>query len=170
LLDQLTHPVAAPVAALAPTLPATTGSTLPAQTATVTSTQRTFTPRMKRNYDETTFRQAELEMHNLEEMELASKGPERHAQSHVDRGNGMLANGLVADAETEFREAITLNPKLANAHVGLAKVALSKNDFTTANAEVDHALAIDSSNDDAQSLKKEINSKLPQKAGDGYLR
>ncbi|MEO8726010.1 MAG: tetratricopeptide repeat protein [Acidobacteriaceae bacterium] len=164
LLDQLGHPPAAtlPVAAAAPA--PQPDKNLPPQAAAA----RTFFPRLKRNYDETAFRQAELEMHNVEEMALAGKGPVRHAQSHIDRGNEMLAHGFLPEAEAEFREAVTLDPRLAAAHLGLARIGLKKKDVATAGAEADRALAIDPGSAEARKLKQEISAKPTGKeAGSG---
>ncbi len=134
LLDQIsrTPPAATPTSI--PQAPQTAGVSTPVT--------RNLVPRLKRNYDETAFRQAELEMRNLEEATLASKGSEGHAKAHIDRGNEMLASGFAQEAEREFREALTVDPQLADAHLGLARTAeLQKSDAQAA-AEANASLKI----------------------------
>lgn len=153
LLDSLTHPAlqSTPVNAPSPASPA------PAL-------------RLKPNYDETTFRQAELEMRNLEEISLATQSPGKHAQAHIDRGNEMLGKGFYPEAEQDFREALKVDPNLAAAHVGLARLAAENKDLAAASVELDRALALDPHNPDALNLKRSLAAHLsappaPPKAG-----
>jgi Flp pilus assembly protein TadD/TolB-like protein len=78
--------------------------------------------RIKRNYDENSFRQLALEIHNVLEERLEGTDRAEHAAFHVERGGSLLSQGLPVEAEREFREAIILNPTDAGAHVGLAQV------------------------------------------------
>jgi tetratricopeptide (TPR) repeat protein len=158
LLDQLSRPFAATATPISPLGQANTPPPI------ATAPQRTFSPRLKRNYDETTFRQAQLALRNLEDAALAAKGPERHAGSLVDRGNDLLKNGFLAEAEAEFRDALSVEPQLAAPHVGLAKIALKKNDMKTALQEIDRALALDSNDTEAQKLKHDLATKVPERA------
>ncbi|MBV9669459.1 MAG: tetratricopeptide repeat protein [Acidobacteriales bacterium] len=127
----------------------------------VAAPKRVFAPRLKREYNEAIFRQAELEMRNLEETTLAAKDPKSHAASHIERGNQMLANGFVDEAEQEFREAAQVDPALAGAHVGLARVALRRNNTTLAGAELERALAIDPADSEALSFRRELSARRP---------
>ncbi|MGH9493133.1 MAG: tetratricopeptide repeat protein, partial [Terriglobales bacterium] len=77
--------------------------------------------RIKRNYDEASFRQLALEIQNQNELRLAGSDPVRHADFHTQRGGELLAQGLLLEAEREFREAIMLDPTNAAAHAGLAR-------------------------------------------------
>jgi len=77
--------------------------------------------RIKRNYDETSYRQLTLEIERVAESKLAKESPQQHAQFHVDRGQQLLAQGFNADATSAFQEAITLDPTNAAAHAGLAE-------------------------------------------------
>jgi len=127
------------------TAPATNEAAAPAAgTATHAAAYR-FAPRLKTNYDETTFRQAELELHNLEEATLASKGPQKHAEAHIERGNQFLTNRLYPEAEREFREAVVLEPTIAAAHLGLARAAEAQKHETQAIAEANAALRLEPS-------------------------
>lgn len=84
--------------------------------------------RLKRNYDESSFRQLALEIENNYETKLRKADPATHASFHVQRGEQLLDQGLVGEAEREFREAVILDPTNAEAHAGLARVLESSQD------------------------------------------
>jgi tetratricopeptide (TPR) repeat protein len=98
--------------------------------------------RIKRNYDESSYRQLALEIENAMEQSLANTDPKTHAQFHVDRGREMLDKGLMQDADREFREAVLRDPANAQAHVGLARVAENKGDTETARREAQTSLQL----------------------------
>ncbi len=102
--------------------------------------------RIKRDYEEWQFRQLALEIQNMNEMKMASQPPRVHAQFHIDRGSQMLGQGFSEEAEREFREAIALDPTLAAAHVGLAKV-LERRNPAGARAECEAAIRLQPSAD-----------------------
>lgn len=103
---------------------------------------RTPLPRLKRNYDETSYKQLALEVQNAMEQSLANADPKKHAAFHVERGLQLLGSGMIPDAEKEFREAVTRDPANADAHAGLAAVAEQNNDMNTARAEARTALQL----------------------------
>ena len=131
------------------------------QQASTTQARRVFYPRLKREYNEAIFRQAELEVRNLEETTLAAKGPERHAISHSDRGNELLTNGFIEEAEREFRESVQVDPMLAAPHIGLVRVALKKNDVKTAQEELGRALELEPKSIEALTLQRELALRAP---------
>ncbi len=98
--------------------------------------------RVKRNYDESSYRQLALEIENAMEQNLAKSDPKTHAQFHVDRGHEMLEKGLFPDAERQFHEAVVLDPASAHAHAGLARVAENKGDRDTARREAETSLQL----------------------------
>jgi tetratricopeptide (TPR) repeat protein/TolB-like protein len=98
--------------------------------------------RIKSNYDENSFRQIFLGIQSTAEERLAKTDPVRHAQFHVSRGQELLAQGFVAEAEKQFREASTLDPQNAEAHSGLAHTLEAGDDLAGARAEAEAALAI----------------------------
>ena len=49
--------------------------------------------RIKRNYDEASYRQLEVEIHNLTEERLAKSDRKSHSAYHSDRGKDLLARG-----------------------------------------------------------------------------
>jgi tetratricopeptide (TPR) repeat protein len=91
--------------------------------------------RIKRNYDEASYRQLELEIHNLTEERLAAKDRKAQSAYHSDRGKDLLARNAITDAETEFREAISLDYNNAAAHAGMARALEQQGD--TANARLE---------------------------------
>ena len=101
-----------------------------------------FLERIKSNYDENSFRQFFLGIQSAAEEHLAKTDPVSHAQFHVSRGQELLAQGFVAEAEKQFREASTLDPQNAEAHSGLAHTPEADNDLDGARAEAEAALAI----------------------------
>ncbi|MGA9210435.1 MAG: tetratricopeptide repeat protein [Terriglobales bacterium] len=97
--------------------------------------------RIKRNYDEASFRQIAFELENQSEMKLADKPAQEHAQYHVERGHELLDQGFVDEAEKHFREAVILDPTNAAAHLGLARI-LSADHPPEARAEAHSALIL----------------------------
>lgn len=98
--------------------------------------------RIKRNYDEASFRQLALEIQNQNELRLAGTDPSHHAQFHTQRGGQLLEQGLWLEAEREFREAIALDPTGAQAHAGLARFFEATRDYPAARAEARTALRL----------------------------
>ena len=90
--------------------------------------------RIKRNYDEASFRQLEFEIMSAMERKLAETDPATHAKAHIEEGQRMLAEGFALEAEKRFREAVLLDPANAAAHAGLAASLLS-GDPATARTE-----------------------------------
>jgi tetratricopeptide (TPR) repeat protein len=101
--------------------------------------------RIKRNYDESSFRQLALEIENSNEARLQNSDPSTHAAFHIQRGQELMGQGLWGEAEKEFREAVILNPTSAVAHAGLAKVLESSQDATGARNEARASLKLNPS-------------------------
>ncbi len=99
-------------------------------------------PRLKRNYDESTYRELQLEMENAAELAMAHASPVEHAAFHAQRGHYLLSRGLVAPAEDEFREAVSRDPNNAEAHAGLARIAELRNQPAAARAEAETSLRL----------------------------
>ncbi|HYN16272.1 MAG TPA: tetratricopeptide repeat protein [Terriglobales bacterium] len=97
--------------------------------------------RIKRNYDEASFRQLAFELENQSEKKLADKPPREHAAFHVERGRELLNQGFVGEAEKNFREAVILDPTNAAAHLGMARI-LAADKPSEARAEVRSALIL----------------------------
>jgi tetratricopeptide (TPR) repeat protein len=97
--------------------------------------------RPKPDYDENSFRQLFLGIQAAAEERLAKTDPITHAQFHVSRGQELMTQGFMAEAQKEFREAASLDPASADAHAGLART-LEADDTTSARAEAEAALHI----------------------------
>jgi Flp pilus assembly protein TadD/TolB-like protein len=98
--------------------------------------------RIKRNYDETSFRQLALEIQNATELRLSKTDPHTHAAYHVEHGRQLLGQGFASEATQEFREAIWLDPTNAGAHSGLAVALEQSNDAATARSEARAAIGL----------------------------
>jgi tetratricopeptide (TPR) repeat protein len=149
--------------------------------------------RIRRTYDETSYKQLALEIERAAEVRLAKEDPQHHAAFHVDRGQQLLSQGFYADASKAFEQAIMIEPTNAAAHAGLAQAYaatgkdteavaeasaalklqpsagaylllarqnLKDNKLSAASEEVDRALELDPHNQDAQTLKHDIEEKL----------
>ncbi|HEY6271026.1 MAG TPA: tetratricopeptide repeat protein [Terriglobales bacterium] len=101
--------------------------------------------RIKRNYDESSFRQLAMEIENSNEARLQSSDALTHAAFHIQRGHELMNQGLLGEAEKEFREAVILNPTSATAHAGLARVLESSQDPTGARNEARASLKLNPS-------------------------
>ena len=88
--------------------------------------------RIKRNYDEASYRQLEMEIQNLTEARLAKTDRHTHSAYHLERGKELLAQNQPQQAESEFRDAIKTDFGNAAAHAQLAILLEKKGD--TANA------------------------------------
>jgi len=127
--------------------------------------------RIKRNYDETSFRQLALEIQNQNELRLAGSDPARHAQFHTQRGGQLLEQGLLLEAEPEFREAITLDPTSAQAHAGLARYLEATRDYPAARAEARTALRLQPSVEAFLTLARlDLRDNNPQAAQESVNR
>src|SRR5215472_6934 len=98
--------------------------------------------RIKRNYDESSFRQLALEIENTNEARLRKKDVASHVAYHVQRGRELLEQGLTAEAEKQFREAVVLDPNQAGAHAGLARVMEANQDKAGARKEAQASLRL----------------------------
>ncbi len=98
--------------------------------------------RIKRNYDESGFRQLELEIENMNEARLEKIDPASHAAFHVQRGLELLNSGLSGEADKQFREALVLDPTNADAHTGLARSLEATQDLAGARNEARMAIKL----------------------------
>ena len=98
--------------------------------------------RIRKNYDESTFRLLALKIETTAEQRLSKADPRTHARYHADRGNQLLTRGFVNEAEKEFREAQSLDNANAEAHCGLAKVYEAGDNLIPARSEAESALRL----------------------------
>jgi tetratricopeptide (TPR) repeat protein len=102
---------------------------------TVASIAKLPLPRIKRNYDESSFRMLVLEIQNSTKPAHELGGDDTRIMYHIQHGTELLDRGLTADAESEFHQALQMEPASAAAHAGLARAAEAKGDVPTARLE-----------------------------------
>jgi len=78
--------------------------------------------RLKKNYDGRAFRLLSVAFHNALEGTLAKAPREEHGQVHLARGQSLLAEGRLPEAERELNEALSLIPNESEIHLALARL------------------------------------------------
>lgn len=98
--------------------------------------------RVKRSFNEASFRQAALEMEQMEAMRLSSLPPAARAVKLTEAGTHFLNQGLNLEAEREFQAALQVDSSEAQAHAGLAIVRERNGDAEGARREATESLAL----------------------------
>ena len=109
--------------------------------AVVASVPKMPLPRIKRNYDETSFRLLALEIQNSAKPSDDLGGNTR-TKYHIQHGTELLDRGVITDAENEFHEALRMEPASAAAHAGLARAAEARGDVVTARSEASTSIGL----------------------------
>jgi tetratricopeptide (TPR) repeat protein/TolB-like protein len=98
--------------------------------------------RIKRSYNDASFRQAASEMEEMEAQHLASLPPDQQAATLSRNGKNYLGRGLMLEAEREFQLALAANANDADAHAGLAEVRRRSGDNAQARAEAQTSIKL----------------------------
>jgi tetratricopeptide (TPR) repeat protein len=98
--------------------------------------------RIKRSYNDASFRQAASEMEEMEAQHLASLPPAQQAAALTKNGKSYLGRGLMLEAEREFQLALAANANDADAHAGLAEVRRRNGDNAQARAEAQTSIKL----------------------------
>ena len=98
--------------------------------------------RIKRNYDEASYRQLQMEISNFTEARLATQDGSKHAAYHLQRGKELLAQNMPEQAEAEFRAAVSAAPNNEAAHAQLATLLEKKGDVVAARTEAQTSLRL----------------------------
>jgi tetratricopeptide (TPR) repeat protein len=98
--------------------------------------------RIKRTYNEASFRQAAFELEQVQTMRLSALPPAERAASLTKEGTQFFNRGLVLEAEREYQAALAANPSSAEAHAGLAAVRERSNDLKGARQEAQKSLQL----------------------------
>jgi tetratricopeptide (TPR) repeat protein len=98
--------------------------------------------RIKRSYNDASFRQAASEMEEMEAQHLASLPPDQQAAALTRNGKNYLGRGLMLEAEREFQLALAANSNDADARAGLAEVHRRNGDDTQARSEAQASIKL----------------------------
>ena len=98
--------------------------------------------RIKRSYNEASFRQAAFEIEQLQSMKLAAMPPHDRANTLTADGMRYLNRGLVLEAEREFQTALQADPGNAGARAGLAQVRERSGDTESARQQARQSLQL----------------------------
>ncbi|HEY0758919.1 MAG TPA: tetratricopeptide repeat protein [Acidisarcina sp.] len=98
--------------------------------------------RIKRTYNEASFRQAAFALDQMQAMRLASLTAAERAAALNKDGVQLLNRGLMLEAERQFLSALEADPSSADAHAGLAQVREHTGDLDAARAEAVKSLSL----------------------------
>jgi len=126
-------------ASLASASPANMGL---ANTATHPAAVSVPLTRIKRNYDESSYRQLAVELQNAFDASIGKAKPSERPALRLERARQFLATGAASEAESQFRESLSQEPDNPAAHAGLAHALLLENKFPEARREAAAALAL----------------------------
>lgn len=98
--------------------------------------------RIKRSYNDASFRQAASEIEAMEAQHIASLPPAQQAAALSKEGKTYLSRGLLLEAEREFQLALAASSNDAEAHAGLAEVRRRNGDDAQARAEAQSSLKL----------------------------
>jgi Tfp pilus assembly protein PilF/TolB-like protein len=115
--------------------------------------------RIKRTFNEASFRQEALAIEQINQQRLAMLPPQKQAAALTDAGMRFFNQGLILEAEREFQAALVAQSSSANAHAGLALVRQQESDDKEAASEVSAALKIEPQNATALKVKQQLESK-----------
>ena len=96
--------------------------------------------RIKRTFNEASFRQAAFDMEQMDEERLATLPPQKHAAAHTEAGMRFFNQGLILEAEREFQAALEAQSDNADAHAGLALVREHEGDTKEARLQAAESL------------------------------
>ena len=97
------------------------GTTHPVSLSTATGDNVPL-ERIKRTFNEASFRQAAFEMEQMEQAQMATLPPKKRAAELTAAGMSFFNRGLILEAEREFHAALVADEGSPEAHAGLALV------------------------------------------------
>ena len=121
-------------------LNAAKSSSGPALKAAVTAGGFDPVARIRRTYSEASFRQAAFQMDQMRAARLATLPPAEQAAQYVKLGHDYLVQGLVPEAEQEFKAALTADSHSAAAHAGLAEIRERSGNTADARSEAQSSI------------------------------
>ncbi|HET6216347.1 MAG TPA: tetratricopeptide repeat protein [Acidobacteriaceae bacterium] len=96
--------------------------------------------RIKRTFNEASFRQAAFEMEQMQEERMTNLPPQNRAAGLTAAGMRFFNQGLMLEAEREFQSALQAQSDDADAHAGLALVREHEGDTKEARREATESL------------------------------
>ncbi len=115
---------------------------LQAMAATHTAPATLPLPRIKRNYDESGYRQLAVSLQNAIEAAVDRADPAERATLHNQRARDFLASGNSNEAVSQFREALIHEPSDPEALSGIARAFLLQQKFAEAHYQAMAALRV----------------------------
>jgi Tfp pilus assembly protein PilF len=91
--------------------------------------------RIERGFDASAFHQAALMLDQVAASRLAALSPQQRAQMLSAQAHDYLDHGLLLEAERLYQSAVAADPKVAEAHAGLAEVRERSGDAQAARKE-----------------------------------
>jgi Flp pilus assembly protein TadD/TolB-like protein len=98
--------------------------------------------RIKRNFNDASFRQAAAAMEAMEAQRIAALPPSGRADALTREGDRYLNEGLLLEAEREFQLALAADTHSSGAHAGLAAVRERDGEVDSARTEARASLAL----------------------------
>ena len=117
-----------------------TNASLPAGTANTNPTGPL--ERIKRNYNEASFRQAAYEIDQMQAMKLETLPPAVRASAFSAAGTRYLNSGLLLEAERQFQDALQADSANDAAHAGLAEIRERSGDADGARLQAQQSLQL----------------------------
>jgi Tfp pilus assembly protein PilF len=96
--------------------------------------------RIKRNFNEASFRQAAAEMEQMEEVHLATLPKDKQAAALTEAGKRYAGQGLILEGEREFQAALQVDPDSAEAHAQLALVREREGETSDARVQAEASI------------------------------
>ncbi len=129
-------PASQPVAGTSP-VPAASSTTSPVDAIDGTEALE----RIKRQYDGAAFRQAAMMLESVEQARIAALPASQQALKLSRDAQTKLNEGLLLEAEREYRQALAADPHCAEAHAGLAEVMERAGEVKGARSEAQASLS-----------------------------
>jgi Tfp pilus assembly protein PilF/TolB-like protein len=98
--------------------------------------------RIRRSFSETGFRQAAFQLDQLRAARLSMLPPAQRATEYTELGHQYLDEGLLPEAETQFKDALAADPNSAGAHAGIAELLATTGDAEKARDEAKKSLIL----------------------------
>ncbi len=98
--------------------------------------------RIKRSFNDASFRQAAFAIEQMQSMRLDAMPPAARAAELTREGQRYLGEGLILEAEREFQGALALDSANASAHAGLAEVRERDGDDNAARNEAQTSIKL----------------------------